>query len=103
MNTTRLKKLSDIADRALIQDRDAKPHTAHLGFNRCSKRLDVVIEMLKLFKKEAKNTSCPDIATIAYNTIIAIEEIKFVQNTLMPNMEKMFELIDKLDTTDFGN
>ena len=101
MNTTRLKKLSECADRALILELDAKPQTVHLSFNRCSKRLDVVIEMLKLLKKEAKNINCPDLYTIAYNTTIAIEEIKFVQNTLMPDMEKMFQLIDRLDTVDF--
>lgn len=100
MNTTRLKKLSDSADRALILERDAKSQTVHLSLNRCSKRLDVVIEMLKLLKKEAKNNNCPDIDIIAYNTTIAIEEIKFVQNTIMPNMEKLFELIDRLDTAE---
>lgn len=100
MNTTRLKKLSDIADRALILDRDTNPQSAHLGFNRCSKRLDVVIEMLKLLKKEAKSTDCTDRATVLYNTTIGIEEIKFVQNTIIPNMEKLFELIDSLDTVE---
>lgn len=96
MNTKRLQKLSDIADRASVRARRADPPSAHLNLVACSKRLDVAVEMAKLLNKETKDMNGIYHTTISYNTRCVAEEIKWVQQVIIPSLEGLFALRDKL-------
>ena len=92
MNTKRLQKLSDIADRADMRARNAE--SAHLNLVSCSKRLDVAIEMAKLLNKETKDKHGLGHATISYNTRRITDEIRWLQKVVIPALEGLFELRD---------
>ena len=96
MNTKRLQKLSDIADRSCMRASKADPPSAHLNLVACSKRLDVAIEMAKLLNKETKGMNGIYHATISYNTRCIAEEIKWVQEVIIPSLEGLFALTDNI-------